>query len=53
MANEKQDELDRMLDATLAKYAAAEPRAGFEERVLANLRAERARVPDRGRGAGA
>jgi hypothetical protein len=47
MANEKQDELDRVLDAALAKYAAAEPRAGLEERVLANLRAERAPVPDR------
>jgi hypothetical protein len=46
MANEKQDELDRMLDAALAKYA-AEPRAGLEERVLANLRNESAPVPDR------
>ena len=46
MANEKQDELDRMLDAALAKYA-SEPRAGLEERVLANLRNESARVPDR------
>ncbi len=36
------DELDLMLDATLAKYAAVEPRAGLEDRVLANLRAERA-----------
>lgn len=36
------DELDRMLDATLAKYVAVEPRAGLEDRVLANLRAERA-----------
>jgi len=40
-------ELDRELDAALAKYAAVEPRTGLEERVLANLRAERARVPDR------
>lgn len=38
-------ELDRQLDAALAKYAAVEPRAGLEERVLANLRAERTRVP--------
>jgi len=30
--------LDRELDAALAKYALAEPRAGLEERVLANLR---------------
>jgi hypothetical protein len=34
------DELDRELDAALAKYAAAEPRTGLEARVLANLRAE-------------
>jgi hypothetical protein len=32
------DELDRVLDAALAKYAAVEPRTGLEERVLANLR---------------
>ncbi len=38
------DELERMLDATLAKYAAVEPRAGIEERVLANLRSEQARA---------
>lgn len=42
MANRNQDDLDRVLDAALAKYA-AEPRAGLEERVLANLRAEAAR----------
>ena len=36
--------LDSELDAALAKYSAVEPRAGLEERVLANLRAERARV---------
>jgi hypothetical protein len=41
--NGEQDEFDRVLDAVLAKYAAAEPRAGLEERVLANLRAEQAR----------
>jgi hypothetical protein len=35
------DRLDRELDAALAKYAAVEPRAGLEERVLASLRAER------------
>jgi hypothetical protein len=43
MADTKQDELD----AALGKYAAVEPRAGLEDRILANLRAERARVPDR------
>ena len=42
MANRNQDDLDRALDAALAKYA-AEPRSGLEERVLANLRAETAR----------
>ena len=41
------DVLDRELDAALAKYAAVEPRAGLEARVLANLRADRARVPVR------
>ena len=46
MTNRKQDEFDRMLDAALAKYAAVEPRTGLEERVLASLRAEQARVPD-------
>jgi hypothetical protein len=43
----KHGELDRALDAALAKYAVVEPRAGLEDRVLANLRAERAWVPDR------
>lgn len=37
-------ELDRALDAALAKYATAEPRAGLEERILANLRADREQV---------
>lgn len=41
------DKIDRELDAALAKYAAVEPRAGIEERILANMRAEQARVPDR------
>ena len=47
MAAMKRDELDRVLDAALAKYAAAQPRQGLEERVLANLRAERAQVANR------
>jgi hypothetical protein len=46
--NQRQDDmnsqdrtaLDRELDAALAKFAAVEARAGLEERVLANLRAE-------------
>ena len=47
MAEMKTDEIDRVLDAALAKYAAAQPRQGLEERVLANLRAERAGVANR------
>jgi|SRR5271166_2288811 len=47
MADRNQVELEGMLDAALAKYAAIEPRAGLEDRVLANLRAEQARVPNR------
>ena len=35
------DALDRALDAALAKYSAVEPRAGLQERVLANLQAQR------------
>jgi hypothetical protein len=45
MSNKKQDELDTILDAALAKYAAADPRTGLEDRVLAHLRAERTRTP--------
>ncbi len=41
------DALGRELDEALAKYAAVEPRAGLEDRVLANLRAERAKNPYR------
>jgi hypothetical protein len=37
--------VDRELDMVLAKYASIEPRAGLEQRVLANLRAERQPVP--------
>ncbi|HEY3975056.1 MAG TPA: hypothetical protein VGM18_18765 [Candidatus Sulfotelmatobacter sp.] len=40
MTDETRVELDRVLDAALADYAAVEPRAGLEERILANLRAE-------------
>jgi hypothetical protein len=36
--------LDRALDAALAEFAAVEPRAGLEERILANLRIERKRA---------
>ena len=34
--------LDRDLDLALAKYSAVEPRAGLKDRILANLKAERA-----------
>ena len=34
------DRLDDRIDAALAKYATAAPRAGLEERVLANLRGQ-------------
>jgi hypothetical protein len=34
------DALDRELDAALAQYGAVEPRAGLEQRVLAQLRTE-------------
>jgi hypothetical protein len=41
------DSLDRELNASLAKFTAVEPRAGLEDRVLAHMRAERERIPDR------
>ena len=40
IAKSQSDELDRALDAALAKYAAVEPRAGMEGRILANLHAQ-------------
>lgn len=36
------DALDCELDAALAKYSSVEPRAGLEERILANLSAQQA-----------
>jgi hypothetical protein len=42
------DRFDRELDEVLAKYAAVEPRAGLEERILANLRASPEHAPVRG-----
>ncbi len=47
MADINKDGLDRIVDAALAKYGAGEPRVGLETRVLANLRAECSRVPER------
>jgi hypothetical protein len=43
------DPLNPVLDAALARYAAVEPRAGLEERVLANLRTEPSPVTGRAR----
>lgn len=40
------DALDRELDAALSQYAAVEPRSGLEERILANLQAEHAQIPE-------
>jgi len=45
---DENSERDRDLDAALATYAAVEPRAGLEQRVLANLRAKRQRLAARG-----
>jgi hypothetical protein len=39
--------LDRELGAALAKFTTAEPRAGLEERILANLRIEQKRAAER------
>jgi hypothetical protein len=38
--NTKNEPLDRALDAALAEYADVEPRAGLEDRILANLSAQ-------------
>src|SRR5579875_3469186 len=40
----REHDIERELDAALAKYAAVEPRDGFEQRVLANLRAQDTRA---------
>jgi len=42
----ERNRLAREIDAALARYSAVEPRAGLEERVLANLRAEQVRGPN-------
>jgi hypothetical protein len=43
----ERDDLDRTLDAALAKYASVEPREGLEERILANMRAASTRDAQR------
>ena len=47
MPDVKRDELDHQLDVALTRYGAAEPGTGLEERILADMRAQRSRVPDR------
>ena len=44
---ESPHELDRMLNTGLASYAAVEPRAGLNDRILANLRMQQAQPPSR------
>lgn len=41
----KRESLDDPIGAVLAKYASAEPRAGLEDRILANLRAQERSTP--------
>lgn len=41
------DAIDLALDAALGKYAAVEPRVGLEQRVLAQLQSESARLSNR------
>jgi len=41
---QENDGLERTLEAALSRYAAVAPRTGLEERVLANLQAEREKV---------
>jgi hypothetical protein len=43
----EKDALNGELDAALAKFTKAEPRAGLEERILENLRIERKRAAER------
>lgn len=45
--NEDRDDLDRALDAALAKYSSVEPRAGLDQRIMANLKAQPAVAPVR------
>ena len=42
---EQQDQLTKILDAALKKYAAVEPRVGLEQRILARLQSEREQRP--------
>jgi hypothetical protein len=42
----EKDALDHKLDATLAKFTTADPRAGLEDRILATLRTEQERAAE-------
>lgn len=46
---ERERDVDRWLDSALSQLGKAEPRAGLESRVLANLQAERDRLASRRR----
>lgn len=46
-ADRQNDELDRALDAALAKYALVEPRVGMADRILATLSAQQADLAER------
>ena len=45
---EKDKQIDNMLDSLLANYSSAEPRPGLETRILANLRDAESREASRG-----
>jgi len=47
MADNDKDQAERELDAALAMYTAVEPRAGLEERILANMRTQQVAVHSR------
>src|SRR3954465_14849748 len=45
MSEERDKQLDKLLDGALANYGTAEPLRGLEERVLGRLEGERSRRP--------
>ena len=47
--NRTERDVDQWLESALSQYGKAEPRAGLESRVLANLQAERNRIASRRR----
>jgi hypothetical protein len=49
MADQEKDrQVDKMLDSLLANYSSAEPRPGLETRILANLREAEKKAQDGG-----